>query len=131
MTILSKPLTLLGLLGVVAAVWVEPATLDACPGYKATNVKSDGSTMTADLSLAGEACNVFGTDIQQLTLQVTYETGTAFYLRRGSPHWLTVSALRHSDSPQDRRPGCETVRSPGLGCSASTFETDQDARNRI
>ena len=81
MAVLSKPLTLLGLLGVAAAVWVNPATLDACPGYKATNVKSDGSTLTADLSLAGKACNVFGTDIQQLKLEVAYETGKIFLLR--------------------------------------------------
>jgi hypothetical protein len=68
-------LSLLGLLGVAAAVWVNPATLDACPGYNATNVQSYGSTLTADLSLAGEACNVFGPDIKKLKLEVTYETG--------------------------------------------------------
>lgn len=84
MGVLSKPLTLLGLLGVAAAVWVEPTVLDACPGYTATNVKSSGSTLTADLSLAGKACNVFGTDIQQLKLQVVYETGTVFCTQRGS-----------------------------------------------
>jgi len=82
MAVLSKPLTLLGLLGAAAAVWVDPATLDACPGYKATNVNSGGSTLTADLSLAGKACNVFGTDIQKLKLEVAYETGTAFCLQR-------------------------------------------------
>ena len=81
MAVLSKPLTLLGLLGVATAVWVNPATLDACPGYKAANVKSDGSTLTADLSLAGKACNVFGTDIQQLKLEVAYETGEIFCFR--------------------------------------------------
>jgi len=83
MAVLSKPLTLLGLLGVAAAAVVNPATLDACPGYKATNVKSYGSTLTADLSLAGKACNVFGTDIQRLELHVTYETGTILCLRWG------------------------------------------------
>lgn len=80
MAVLSKPLALLGFLGVAAAALVDPATLDACPGYKAINVKSFGSTLTADLSLAGKACDVFGTDIQQLKLQVTYETGAIFCL---------------------------------------------------
>ena len=80
MAVLSKPLTFLGLLGVAAAALVDPATLDACPGYKATNVEDNGSTLTADLTLAGQACNVFGTDVQQLKLQVTYETGTVFHL---------------------------------------------------
>ena len=75
MAVLSKPLTLLGLLGAAAATWVDPAVLDACPGYKAVNVEKYGSTLTADLSLAGKACNVFGQDIQQLKLEVTYETG--------------------------------------------------------
>ena len=78
MAVLSKPLALLGLLGVAAAAWVDPAVLDDCPGYKAANVEIQGSTLTADLSLAGQACNVFGTDVQELKLQVTYETGAAF-----------------------------------------------------
>lgn len=78
MPVLSKPLALLALLGVAAATWVDPTVLDACPGYKAGNVQSDGATLTADLSLAGKACNVFGTDIQQLKLEVTYETGLSF-----------------------------------------------------
>lgn len=75
MAVLSKPLALLGLLGVTAATWVDPSILDACPGYKAGNVQSDGSTLTADLTLAGKPCNVFGMDIPQLKLEVTYETG--------------------------------------------------------
>jgi alpha-glucosidase len=82
MAILSKSLAFLGLLGFATATWVDPAVLDACPGYKATNVWSDESTLTADLSLAGKACNVFGTDIQQLKLEVTYETGATM-----SSHW--------------------------------------------
>ena len=83
MAVLSKSLTLLGFLGAAAAVWVDPTVLDACPGYKATNVNTYGSTLTADLSLAGHACNVFGPDIQKLKLEVTYETGTAFSAHSG------------------------------------------------
>ena len=49
----------------------------ACPGYKATNVKTkQGSIVSADLTLAGAACNVYGTDLDNLVLQVDYETGT-------------------------------------------------------
>ena len=54
------------------------ATHDAttCPGYKATNVqKNGGSIVSADLTLAGAACNVYGTDLDNLVLQVEYETG--------------------------------------------------------
>lgn len=49
--------------------------LAACPGYKASNVQTSSSGLTADLTLAGEACNVYGTDLTDLTLEVSYDTG--------------------------------------------------------
>jgi alpha-glucosidase len=49
--------------------------LESCPGYKASNVVSTGSTLTADLSLNGPACNVYGTDLTDLKLVVEYQTG--------------------------------------------------------
>ena len=70
---------LLSLLGpathVVRAEEVDPALLDACPGYNATNVKVDGPKLTAKLVLAGAPCKVFGNDINVLDLTVVYETG--------------------------------------------------------
>ena len=54
---------------------VDPRVLDACPGYNATNIKNNGPTLTADLVLNGKGCNVFGPDVQKLTLNVVYETG--------------------------------------------------------
>jgi alpha-glucosidase len=60
---------------VVRAEEVDPARLDACPGYNATSVKVDGPTLTAKLVLAGAPCNVFGQDIQLLDLTVVYESG--------------------------------------------------------
>jgi hypothetical protein len=54
---------------------VDPALLDACPGYNATSVKVDGPTLTAKLVLAGAPCNLFGNDIKALDLTVVYETG--------------------------------------------------------
>ena len=98
MAVLSKPLALLGLLGAAVAVWVDPTTLDACPGYKATNVNSSGSTLTADLSLAGQACNVFGTDVQKLKLEVMYETGRMFCLPRGTAHTKPHRGCLHLDT---------------------------------
>jgi hypothetical protein len=50
-------------------------SLAECPGYKASNVKMDPSTLTANLELAGPACNIFGDDLENLRLEVTYETG--------------------------------------------------------
>lgn len=49
--------------------------LSKCPGYKASNIKTTGSSLTADLGLAGTACNVYGDDLKSLTLEVVYETG--------------------------------------------------------
>jgi len=59
----------------VDAADVDPSILQACPGYKATNVKARRDGLTADLVLGGKACNVFGEDIQKLRLNVDYETG--------------------------------------------------------
>ena len=52
--------------------------LASCPGYKASNVKTSFSTLTADLSLAGKACNIYGDDLKSLTLTVEYQTGRAY-----------------------------------------------------
>lgn len=53
----------------------DNAVLSTCPGYKVSNVKTTSQGLTADLTLAGKACNVYGTDIDKLRLEVTYETG--------------------------------------------------------
>jgi alpha-glucosidase len=74
--IVTAFLSLLSIAADVArAVDVDPALLDACPGYNATNVKVDGSRLSANLVLAGKPCNVFGNDIEVLDLVVVYETG--------------------------------------------------------
>lgn len=51
------------------------APLAACPGYKASNVQTTASGLIADLTLAGEACNVYGADLTDLVLEVSYDTG--------------------------------------------------------
>lgn len=45
--------------------------LSKCPGYKATKHWETRSGFYADLSLAGSACNVFGTDLPDLKLEVS------------------------------------------------------------
>ena len=67
--------SLLDVVDVARAEYVDPAVLDACPGYNATDVRVLGSTLTAKLVLAGTPCNVFGNDTKTLDLVVTYETG--------------------------------------------------------
>lgn len=48
---------------------------ESCPGYTATNVQQSSIGLTADLTLAGEACNIYGTDLTNLTLTVEYQSG--------------------------------------------------------
>lgn len=45
-----------------------------CPGYTASNVQETSTGVTADLILAGAACNAYGNDIQQLVLTVQYQS---------------------------------------------------------
>lgn len=53
----------------------SPASVDSCPGYKASNVVNTESSLTADLALNGSPCNVYGTDLTDLRLVVQYQTG--------------------------------------------------------
>ncbi|KAI0792610.1 alpha-glucosidase [Abortiporus biennis] len=85
MGFLTQSLVALIASSVVLATLTEPATLDACPGYNATNIVSHGSTLSADLVLAGKACNIFGTDIPKLKLAVTYETDTRIHIKISDP----------------------------------------------
>lgn len=55
----------------------DPLAVDAqtvCQGYIASNVQKTASGLTASLSLAGDACNAYGTDIEALNLTVEYQT---------------------------------------------------------
>ena len=55
----------------------DPEAVNAqsvCPGYKASGIKRTQHGLTASLSLAGAACNVYGTDVNNLTLTVEYHS---------------------------------------------------------
>lgn len=58
--------------------------LAKCPGYKASHVKTSSSGLTAELTLAGPACNVYGTDLKDLRLEVVYETGKSSSCKNSS-----------------------------------------------
>ncbi len=47
----------------------------ACPGYRASNVQQTANGLSATLNLAGPACNIYGTDLRNLTLTVEYQSG--------------------------------------------------------
>lgn len=55
--------------------------LSKCPGYKATKHGKTRSGFYADLSLAGKACNVFGTDLPKLKLEVEYQTEDRLHVK--------------------------------------------------
>ncbi|KAG9253470.1 glycosyl hydrolases family 31-domain-containing protein [Emericellopsis atlantica] len=57
-----------------AGLAVAAASIDECPGYKASNIVEGDTGLTADLTLAGEACNAYGLDLQDLKLVVEYQT---------------------------------------------------------
>lgn len=64
----------------LAAPLFRRAAVDSCPGYTASNVVKDDSTLTADLTLAGDACNAYSDDIKNLKLLVEYQTSMFFSL---------------------------------------------------
>ncbi|RDW81045.1 glycoside hydrolase family 31 protein [Aspergillus mulundensis] len=54
----------------------DPQAVNAqsvCPGYRASNVQQTAYGFTASLTLAGEPCNVYGTDVDSLTLEVQFQ----------------------------------------------------------
>lgn len=56
---------------------LDPEAADAqsvCPGYKGSNVVTTALGLTATLTLAGKACNVYGTDLETLNLIVEYQS---------------------------------------------------------
>ncbi len=53
---------------------------DVCPGYTASNVLRTPYGLTALLTLAGEACNVYGTDIDALNLTVEYQSDDRLHI---------------------------------------------------
>ena len=65
----------LSLLALTLAAVAFSASIDDCPGYAATNITQNANSLTATLSLAGDACNVYGNDIEDLQLLVEYQSG--------------------------------------------------------
>ncbi|KAF2720440.1 glycoside hydrolase family 31 protein [Polychaeton citri CBS 116435] len=53
---------------------------DVCPGYKAGNVKKTEHGFTASLTLAGSPCNVYGTDIEDLTLSIDVQSSHRLHI---------------------------------------------------
>jgi alpha-glucosidase len=85
---------------------INPDAPDAqriCPGYKAANVVTSDNTITADLSLAGPACNAYGNEISDLVLEVQYQNAAQLnvkiYTKYVTPSNRSLYILDESLSP--------------------------------
>lgn len=67
---------------------------DVCPGYTATNVERNALGLTATLTLAGPACNVYGNEIDTLNLTVQYQSADRLAVR------ITPAIITASNSTQ-------------------------------
>ncbi|KAK4190695.1 glycosyl hydrolases family 31-domain-containing protein [Podospora australis] len=92
----------------VAPVVEKP--LSQCPGYKASNVRTSGSGLTADLRLAGPACNTYGTDLEKLRLEVTYETDNRLHVKIQDPDDI-VYQVPESVFPRPKRASSHSRKS--------------------
>jgi hypothetical protein len=68
-------MSLLWLTAVALAAWSVHAQTSTCPGYTASNVTTTDIGLTAQLTLAGPACDSYGIDLENLLLLVEYQTG--------------------------------------------------------
>ncbi|KIK64069.1 glycoside hydrolase family 31 protein [Collybiopsis luxurians FD-317 M1] len=55
--------------------------VSSCPGYSLHSLQESDIGLVAQLSLAGSACNAFGNDFENLTIEVTYETEARLRVR--------------------------------------------------
>ncbi|PIL31234.1 hypothetical protein GSI_05932 [Ganoderma sinense ZZ0214-1] len=54
--------------------------VSSCPGYTLSSLQETKNGLTAKLDLAGAACNAYGHDIANLTLEVTYDTTSRLHV---------------------------------------------------
>ncbi|RPA99054.1 hypothetical protein L873DRAFT_971332 [Choiromyces venosus 120613-1] len=75
----------IGLVSATAFIRPRAPDVNSCPGYKVTNIKETGSGLTAELQLAGTACNIYGKDLASLKLQVTYDSKSRIHVKITDP----------------------------------------------
>ena len=79
----------------------DPRAVDAqtvCPGYIASNIIRSLYGLSATLKLAGDACNVYGTDIELLNLTVEHQSEDRLSIR------ITPTVLDASNTSQYQLP---------------------------
>ncbi|KAI9654492.1 MAG: hypothetical protein M1821_006582 [Bathelium mastoideum] len=83
-----------------------PNAQNECPGYKASNVKETTSGLTADLTIAGKECNVYGNDVRDLILSVQYQSqqrlAVRIYPKYLGPNNQSLYILSEQLTPQPK-----------------------------
>lgn len=100
----------------------DPNAVDAqtvCPGYIGSDVKRTPNGLTALLSLAGQECNVYGTDIQRLNLTVEYQSADRLSVNIVPSH-LDASNYSHFILPSD------LIYKPTVDSNAGTSSLTND-----
>lgn len=99
---------------------------DVCPGYKASHVQEDEYGLSAILTLAGEPCNVYGTDVEVLNLKVEYQAANRLVINI-SP--ANVVSIRCSDTVGIHAHPSRTHRTRlGTSCLKSSFPARSQIR---
>ncbi|USW50539.1 Putative glycoside hydrolase family 31, galactose mutarotase-like domain superfamily [Septoria linicola] len=73
------------------------------PGYKASNIVDNAKGVTADLMLKGPPCSAYGNDIQELSLEVQYQSDQRLAVRIFPKH-LTAENSSQYIIPKDYTP---------------------------
>jgi hypothetical protein len=84
---------------------------DSCSGYKASNVQRSDSSLTADLTLAGTACNIYGEDLKDLKFLAQWQTGMS---RISTLHLQSVRIPRLTTVKAGARNDCTSAVHPVL-----------------
>jgi alpha-glucosidase len=92
---------------------------DVCPGYIASSVLRNAYGFTASLALAGDGCNVYGTDVDYLNLTVEYQSANRLHVQ------ITPSYVDASNSSWYVLPE-ELVNAPKMDVDAETTAADNE-----
>ena len=84
-----------------------------CPGYTASNVIRTEYGLNATLTLAGTACNVYGTDIETLNLTVEYQSADRLSVK------IVPAVIDASNTSQYILPD-RLIREPTVDADANT-----------
>ncbi|KAL4932677.1 glycoside hydrolase family 31 protein [Aspergillus undulatus] len=99
----------------------DPQAVNAqsvCPGYRASNLQQTNHGFTAHLGLAGNPCNVYGTDVDALTLEVQYQDTDRLNIRI-TPTYVDASNESWYILPEDFVP--RPIAVPDASKSHSDF----------